>query len=139
MPNFATLYRGFSLLELLITLVLIITLANFALPIYTNQIIKVRRTDGIISLLELENKMEQYYAENHTYIGANIQTILGSTISKKGYYRLNLENLSMTTFKITAQPTGPQAKEDLACGVLSINELGQKFITGSGKVDKCWS
>ncbi|WP_276968674.1 type IV pilin protein, partial [Metallibacterium scheffleri] len=58
---------GFTLIELMITLVVLAILTMIAVPIYEHQIEESRRTDARTALLELAEREERYYATNNAY------------------------------------------------------------------------
>ena len=62
-----TYRRGFSLLELMITLVVVGILAAVSYPSYINHIQKTRRSDAITSLLDLQAQLERCYANDFSY------------------------------------------------------------------------
>lgn len=132
---------GFSLLELLIVIVILGLLATIAIPQYQQQVVKARRSDGKIALLDLAGRMERYYAEKQTFVGATIGaggTISTTNTSPDGYYTLSVGTPSATAFSLTATPTGSQLTDDTLCGTLGLNQLGTKTVTGSGTVAQCW-
>lgn len=134
-------FLGFSLLELMIVVAIIAILAAVAIPQYTQQTVKTRRTDGKAALLDLSARMERFYAENQTYVGATIGsggTISTTNTSPNGFYTLSVSNLSATTFTLTATPVGTQLANDQLCGTLGINQAGTETITGNGTVAQCW-
>ena len=62
--------RGFTLIELMITVAIVAILAAIAIPSYTEYIMRGRITDAIATLGDQRIKMEQYYQDNRTYVGA---------------------------------------------------------------------
>ena len=59
--------RGFTLVELLITIAIIGILATIAIPAYVGQQKKAARTEAYTNLQNLRLLEEQYYAENSCY------------------------------------------------------------------------
>ncbi len=134
--------KGFTLLELLITLLIIGILATLAYPTYTHLQYRAHRADGQIALLTTAGYLEHYFGMYNTYLGANMSEINAPTESAKGFYRINIpeDQLTPTSYLITATPQKNQQK-DTSCGVLAINNLGQKGreINGQFVVDGgCW-
>ena len=120
--------RGFNLLELMISLAIITTLATIAYPAYQDHLIAVRRSDGQTALMHLAALMEQYYTENNTYIGATLRKVgLVSPASPAGFYQLNITTHTATTYSLIAAPTpgGPQMA-DVACGTLTLTNTNIK-------------
>jgi type IV pilus assembly protein PilE len=58
---------GFTLIELMVTIVVAATLIAIAVPSYTSQTRKARRTDAKTALLDLASREERYNGTNSTY------------------------------------------------------------------------
>jgi len=62
--------RGFTLIELMIAVAIVAILAAIALPSYTEYVRRGRVTEAISALSGMRVKMEQYFQDNRTYVGA---------------------------------------------------------------------
>lgn len=124
---------GFSLIELLIVLSIICILAAISYPIYKNQIIKTRRYNAIIELIDLSGRLEQYYNENHTYENATLNNLHAN--NKNKFYELNIKKATEKIYSIQAIP---KKNKDTKCGTLSIDQLGNKSISGAGTINDCF-
>ncbi len=58
---------GFSIIELMIVLVIIGLLAAIGVPIYTNNMNKVKMSEANVSLATIRDRLRVYYAENEGY------------------------------------------------------------------------
>jgi type IV pilus assembly protein PilE len=61
--------KGFTLLELMITVAVIGILAGIALPSYNDYLTRSKFAEATGNLADLRVKMEQYYADNRRYNG----------------------------------------------------------------------
>ena len=126
--------RGFTLIELMITVAVIAILAAIAFPSYQDSLRKSRRTDAKNALTQAMANMERYYTEKNTYV----TTICGGTpvicpgscagaacTSTEKNYTIDLTPVpTANTFTIEATPVpGPQAVD----GKMNINQANKKF------------
>ncbi len=130
--------KGFSLIEMLVVLAIITVIAAIAYPAYTEHVVASRRAEATVALSDLAARVERYYSENNTYVGATIVGMNAPSTTENGFYNLQITAATATTYSIQAVPTGAQASADTACATLTLNQLGQKGITGSGTVQNCW-
>lgn len=118
---------GFTLMELMITVAIVGIIAAIAYPSYTTHVDRTRRADGQAALLNLAARMEHFYTENNTYVGANTPADVGANPnSADGFYQLTISNQTATGFTVTATPVagGPQAGD--ACGALTLTNTNIK-------------
>jgi type IV pilus assembly protein PilE len=132
---------GFTLIELMIVVAIIAILAAIALPAYTSYITKTKRVAAEGCLSEHANYMERYYTTNLSYKGAALPGLDCASPQRTGAnysYDLPASSLSVSTYTITATPTGAQLSRDTQCGTLSINQAGTRGAAGSAGVAGCW-
>jgi type IV pilus assembly protein PilE len=119
----STKIKGFTLIELMITVSIIGVLAAIALPNYTNYIRKSKRQVAISDMLLIKQAQEKYrtnhlvYAPNGGLIG-----VYGVTYSSKSTdYSFQITNDSATGYEITATPLGSQALgNEAVCSSLKL-------------------
>jgi len=126
---------AFTLIELIIVLAIICIVTCIAYPSYESYIIKARRSNAAIALMNLAASMEQYYTNNHTYQGASLKNLRINNNNDFYHLQITLEN--NTTYLIKAIPVGVQAKTDKKCGTLILNQLGEKSVS-KGNAIYCW-
>ncbi|MCK4607925.1 MAG: type IV pilin protein [Gammaproteobacteria bacterium] len=128
---------GFSLLELLIVLAIVGILSIIAYPSYSAYVVKVRRANAATALQDLAASMESYYNDNYSYSGAALANLKISNIDAS-LYKLQIVVATDVGYRVIAKPFGQQATADKDCGTLSLDQQGNRAITGSGVVAKCW-
>lgn len=129
---------GFHLFEILISLSLISLLAAISIPIYSHYFVKEKRYEALSMLHKLAIALEQYHIENNTYENATLKKLQFAQKIINSNYQLQLESLKIDSYRIIAKPIGKQARGDRICGGLILNSVGEKKITGPGKVTECW-
>ncbi len=126
--------RGFTLIELMITVAIVAILAAIAYPAYTKYVQRGYRSEGIVMLNDAVARMERYYAQNNNYSAT--LTALGfasaTPLSQTGRYQLSV-TANATAYSFTAAPQGPQMQD--VCGSLAIDQAGNKTPTSVGGTD----
>ncbi len=133
--------KGFTLIELMITVAIIGILAGIAYPSYQDSVRKSRRADAKAALMGLSNAMERHFTETNSYIGAAVGCSPNPGIycvppQTANFYNITINAATAATFTIQAAPTGTHT--DPRCGTLSLTHTGVRGETGTGTVAECW-
>lgn len=134
-----TRQRGFTLIELMIALVVVGLLSALAYPSYQQQVAKGRRTDAKQSLMELSQRMERFYTERGTYVGAALgNSGLYPNVTSGGYYDLSITVQTLDGFTVKATPRGSQVGD--ACASFLYNQVGDQTVSVDASLTavKCW-
>lgn len=147
-------FKGFTLIEMMIVVVIIAILATVAVPSYQEQVRKGKRADGKGMLLDLASKQERFYTQFSSYTGT-LQRASGCSGASCGLGADdNFSPEDYYTVAITATPAGcsptgtlctgytatatPSNWVDEKCTSLTLTHTATKSNTGSGSVDYCW-
>lgn len=146
---------GFTLIEVMVTLVIIAILTAVALPQYSSYVMKSRRVDAKNALLDLASRQERHLAVNNAYtsdasrLGYGTGATFPVTVAAGGtnYYTLSVPTVTagsataLPTFVATATPANSQQR-DTRCYTFRINSLGVKSNVDSGGAaltdPSCW-
>ena len=126
---------GFTLVELMITIVIISILASLAIPSYTDYIIRSRIPQAVSNLSATRVKLEQFYTDNRTYVGACTASLLPPADD----FTYTCSNLTATTYKVTA--TGNAKMTNF---IYTIDHLNARQTTSVGNAKwgtapiNCW-
>ncbi len=131
--------RGFTLIELMITVAVIGILATIAYPSYIAQIQKTRRADAQTALLNTAQRLERCFTEFNTYaFNAAACNVVTPVISADGHYSVAAGVRTATTYTLTATPVaGDPQNGDTKCASFSITQANSKTATGSAS-GTCW-
>ena len=143
-------YYGFTLIELMVTVAIVGILAAVAYPAYDNQVRRTQRSQAKAVLLETAQFLERNFTEANRYHRDSTATVVAppfATSPKPGdgtaTYGIMLDaapaaTASDITFSLSAIPvTGGRMAGD-PCGTFTLNQLGQKGVTGTLSVADCW-
>ncbi len=132
--------RGFSLIELMVTVAIVGILATIASVAYTSQVQKSRRTDARSALLDLAGREEKLFSTTNAYSGtaADLGYAAFPSVVGSGYYNVSVAVPNPpVTYVITATAIGTQTA-DTQCATLSVDQLGVQSSTGTGTAATCW-
>jgi type IV pilus assembly protein PilE len=140
---------GFTLVELMITVVILSILVAIALPAYNSQVLRSHRTDAKTALLDLASREERYYSTANAYTNDQGKLAYGPAgvpwpafpglLVGNGYYQVFVQVFAAAppapaAYTITATAIGTQVN-DTPCLTLSVNQLGQQLSTSGAT---CW-
>jgi len=139
--------RGFTLLEVMITVAIVGILAAIALPSYADYVTRSKIIDGTTKLGDFKAKMDKYFMDNRRYTtlpGGNICGVTPLVPATSDYFVIVCGPPGPvptdTTFTVTA--TGIPAKGMSASFVYTVNETNLKTSAGPGSTynsPNCWA
>lgn len=140
---------GFTLIEMMVTLVIIGIVTAIAYPSYRDNVRRGNRADARAMLMEDAQFMERFFNENNAYnlsVGGSSPT-LPRTVSPAGAtgsrvnYNITLSAVTASSFTLQAAPVNAMATDN--CKTLTLTNLGQKSTSGTlggGMTSEtCWA
>lgn len=136
--------RGVTLIELMITVVIVAILAAIAYPSYTQYVLRSHRTAAKTALHDMASRQERFFTTNNTY-GTTMAALgypAGASVpvpdASNHYYDLSINAVNATTYTLQAAPAGSQVN-DAECGTFTLDQLGNQGISGgTGSPQTCW-
>lgn len=143
---------GFTLIEMLIVLAIMMVLAAIVYPSYTGYVVKARRIEGQVALMEAVQQEERYYTRSNTYIGFSADSTdaqerrfkwWSGSAAAASAYELSARacpgrELSQCV-EVRAAPGTSRVDanfRDADCQALTLNSAGERSAAGSST--RCW-
>lgn len=125
----STAARGFTLIEVMITVAIVAILAAVAVPQYKDYVTRGRLADASTGLATMKAQMERYYQDNRTYasVGTFVTPCATTDASSRTFGNFVVAcngTPTATTFELLATGNGPVANFKY-----SINEKDVKKTT----------
>lgn len=121
--------RGFTLIELMNTVVVISVLALIAVPSYQQYVRQARRVQAQAELINLQRAIEKYRINNPSYEDCVADG--ACSLPSSDYYTYSVSAASATGYSLSAEAKGAQAA-DSGCSPLTLNQNSVKGPSG------CW-
>ncbi len=130
---------GFTLIEIMVTIVVVSILLAIAYPSYLQHVQSTRRGEAKSALLELSQFMERKFTADGCYkCGTETVTLPLTQVPRDGgtkYYDLRLASspaVSSASYTLEAAPTGAMSGD--SCGTFKLDQTGTKTAGASN----CW-
>jgi type IV pilus assembly protein PilE len=139
---------GFTLLELMISVVIVAILTSIALPNFSEKIKQTRRLEARSILLENAQFMERFFTENNRYhlrVDGVTAVVLPAQFSPRtgtALYEISFDTVAPLTagsFTLRAVPVQGRSMENDECGTYLLNNLGVRAnLNNTQMLDTCW-
>ena len=121
--------RGFTLIEVMITVAIVAILAGIGYPAYSDYVLRGRLVDATNTLSATSARMEQYFQDNRTYAAVGTFTPPCSTTQTVGAFSVSCTGtgsvLSATQYTIVARGSGTTNGF-----VFTVDQNGTRMTTG---------
>lgn len=133
--------KGFTLIEMMVTVAILGILSAIALPSYREYVNQSKRAEAQAALLEAAQALERNYSVNGTYLnGGALAAVFPTRAPATGTanYTIAAEGTpTSSTFVLKATRAGSMSSD--ACGDYLIDQAGTRALSGASKsVAECW-
>lgn len=126
--NEMSIHKGFTLIEVMITVAIVAILAAIALPSYQDYVRRGQLSEAISALSDYRVKMEQFFQDNRTYIGGGLNTCGATPSGGLTKFTLECDAPTATTYLATAK-----GSSGLTTGfTYTVNQTNAKTSTVTG-------
>jgi type IV pilus assembly protein PilE len=145
-------HHGFTLVEMMIVLAIVSILAAMVYPSYARQVVKSRRIEAQLALVEAMQKQEQYRALHHTYVAFSSSAADADSREFRWWLGTRPENSAYELdgracdgqdisqcIELRAIPGTANVDvgfDDPDCGILSLDSTGAQGASGDAL--RCW-
>ncbi len=129
--------RGFTLIELMVTVAIVAILAAIAYPLYLHQLVEGRRSAAEAALMDIAQREQQYILDQRQYAGgatasavsASLNVTIPSNVTQFYNVSVNAQAGPPPTFTATAAPIAGTAQAGDV--TLIIDQTGSKQPAGT--------
>lgn len=130
MQRHSTPSQGFTLIEVMITVVIIGILAAVALPQYKNYVTRGKIPDATSALAAKQVRLEQFYQDNRTYVGA---ADCSSDTATSQFFTFSCSASSASAYTLRAV-----GKDSMAGFTYTVNQSSTKTSTIVSPASSSW-
>ncbi|HLS81148.1 MAG TPA: type IV pilin protein [Steroidobacter sp.] len=133
--------RGITLIELMTVVAVVAILGTIAVSSYRSYLLRTNRTEARMALLRVQAAQEKFFLQNNRYAtAAELDDAppngLGiPAITPGGYYAIDLQNVTGTTYTARARAAAGQLADAAACQTLTIDHTGARTPNDASG---CW-
>ena len=133
--------RGFTLIEVMVTVAIIAILAAIAIPSYNQYVARAKVTEAVGSMADARVKLEQYFQDSRTY--ASSGTTCGSSMPASGNFAYTCATVSAGMgYTVTAASQGGKGLGAAGDYTYTIDQSNAKATTKYKGVTQssknCW-
>ena len=121
--------RGFTLIETLIVVGIAGVLSLIAYPSLEGHLLRARRSDAMVSLMQAQLAQERHRANHRSY--GDLAAIGVRATSLSGHYAIDVASTASNGYELVATATGRQAR-DADCRTLRLLVAGGNVVYASG-------
>ncbi|MCD4690206.1 prepilin-type N-terminal cleavage/methylation domain-containing protein [bacterium] len=102
--------KGFTLMELMVVVIIVMVLAGIGVPVYMNYIKEGKKSESYAIVDAVNSGSKVYFQRNGTYVGGTLANYLAADdVGNAQYFKYALSNLAAGGYVVTATESGSWA------------------------------
>lgn len=138
MKSIEKVVKGFTMIELMIVVAIVAILGSIALPAYNDYIQRGRITAAVSELSDMRVKLEQYFQDNRSYVGACAAGTLAPLPPTTEFFQYSCPTLTGTAFTVRALGSGSMSDFEYTIDQNNIRTTVDLPPGWSGAGNTCW-
>ena len=104
--------KGFTLVELMVVVIIVLVLAGIAVPVYMHYIQESKKAEAYATIDAVVSGAIVYFQKNNTFVGGTMDNFMAADdVGNATYFTYALSDLATTGFTVTATETGDWAPD----------------------------
>ena len=131
--------KGFTLVELMVVVIIVLVLAGIAVPVYMHYIQEGKKSEAYAVMDSVISGALVYFQKNNTYAGAGFDDFLAQDdVDNATYFTYALSNQSATSFTITATVNGSWGPNGATITYAHTGANAGNGDAGTGTFSESW-
>jgi type IV pilus assembly protein PilE len=131
--------RGFTLIELMVTVAIAAILASVAIPMYRDYVTRSRIIDATSKLSDFRVRMEQYFMDNRTYVNGGKCGVADPKDIGDAAFTIACTDASATAYTATAKGKDSKGMKGFEYQIVASGAKKTNSVpTGWTSKDDCW-
>ena len=131
--------RGFTLIELMVTVAIAAILASVAIPMYRDYVLRSRIIDATSKLSDFRVRMEQYFMDNRTYVDSGKCGVADPKDTDDAGFTITCADASATAYTATAKGKDSKGMKGFEYQIVASGAKKTSAVpTGWTTNDECW-
>ncbi len=129
--------KGFTLMELMVVVIIVMVLAGIGVPVYMNYIKEGKKSEAYAIIDAINSGAKVYFQKNGTYAGGTMDSFLATAdVDNAQYFRYALSNLGAAGYRARATESGSWAPAGATIDWTQDGANGAEGDAGTGSFDE---
>ncbi len=129
--------KGFTLMELMVVVIIVMVLAGIGVPVYMNYIKESKKSEAYAIIDAINSGAKVFFQKNGTYAGGTMDNFLATEdVDNAQYFRYALSNQASGGYRVRATESGSWAPAGAVIDWTQDGANGSEGDAGTGSFDE---